>query len=266
MSKLIDLTGQDFGYWHVISRTENDSRGRAYWLCKCTACGKEKKVAGAHLRGGRSTNCGCVRMEKMRQACIKHEEGKTYGFLYVERMATEEEKPRNDRTGVYWNCTCTNCGSKDIIIFGDYLRKGDTISCGCISSKNEAIITKMLVNSNIKFIKQQTFEDLNITGRPCDNLRFDFAIYNNDQLIYLIEYDGQQHFTWNAKSRWNTEENFNKTRKRDLEKNKYCFEHNIPLIRIPYNKEYSLADLKLETTRFLLTPENEKNYYKEVIK
>ena len=44
-------------------------------------------------------------------------------------------------------------------------------------------------------------------------------------------------------------------------KNKYCFEHNIPLIRIPYNAEYTFEDLKLETTRFLLTPENEQEYY-----
>ena len=47
----------------------------------------------------------------------------------------------------------------------------------------------------------------------------------------------------------------------DLLKNKYCFEHHIPLIRIPYNVEYNLNDLKLETTRFLLTPENEEQYY-----
>lgn len=29
MSKLIDLTGQDFGYWHVIERAENDKQGKA---------------------------------------------------------------------------------------------------------------------------------------------------------------------------------------------------------------------------------------------
>ena len=28
MSKLIDLTGQDFGYWHVLERAENDKSGR----------------------------------------------------------------------------------------------------------------------------------------------------------------------------------------------------------------------------------------------
>ena len=48
----------------------------------------------------------------------------------------------------------------------------------------------------------------------------------------------------------------------DLIKNQYCFTHNIPIIRIPYNAEYFVSDLILETTRFLLTPDNEKEYYK----
>lgn len=95
---------------------------------------------------------------------------------------------------------------------------------------------------------------------------FDFAVFNknNNILLYLIEFDGSQHFTYfyeeNNKG-WNNKENFDITRKNDLIKNKYCFEHNIPLIRIPYNAEYTFEDLKLETTRFLLTPENEEKYY-----
>ena len=56
------------------------------------------------MRNGRSTNCGCVRMEKMRQASIKDETGKIYGHLKVLRQATQEEKNRQDRTGIYWVC------------------------------------------------------------------------------------------------------------------------------------------------------------------
>lgn len=57
------------------------------------------------------------------------------------------------------------------------------------------------------------------------------------------------------------EEKMKRTRQSDLIKNKYCFEHNIPIIRIPYDVEYTIEDLKIETTKFLLTPENEKQYY-----
>lgn len=257
MSKLIDMTGQDFGFWHVIKRVENDKYGKAMWLCHCTACNKvDKIIPGSRLRQGNSTNCGCRRIEATRQATMKHEEGKDYGFLHVEREATEEEKPRKDRTGVYWNCTCTKCGRKNVIVFGDYLRKGETKSCGCVNSLNESKICQMLDSLRYNYKQQVRFKGLTSTGRECDELMFDIGIYNEEKLICLIEYDGIQHFEYG-----HFYNSYEVTHKNDLLKNQYCFEHNIPLIRIPYNKDYDLNDLKLETTRFLLTKENEEKYY-----
>ena len=83
----------------------------------------------------------------------------------------------------------------------------------------------------------------------------DFFINNQ----YMLEYDGEGHFF--QVGNWN----FEKQHQYDLIKNKYCFDNNIPLIRIPYDAEYTIDDLKLETTRFLLTPENEKEYYESRI-
>lgn len=231
------------------------------WLCHCTLCNKTTKlVQGAHLRSGRSQCCGCNKIEKMRQASIKYENGKTYGYLYVERMATKEEKPHKDIEGIYWNCTCLKCGRKNVIVKGDYLRNGNTKSCGCIQSVNESKIAMMLDSSNISYKQQFTFEDLTSTGRECDRLKFDFAICNkyNNTILYLIEYDGIQHFT--STHEWKNG-GYETTHFNDMLKNQYCFEHNIPIIRIPYDKKYNLLDLKLETTRFLLTPKNEQEYY-----
>lgn len=257
MSKLIDLTGQTFGFWYVIERATNDARGKARWLCKCTKCNETiKDVDGTHLRSGKSTACQKCRQRKMADSIIKNEQGKTYGFLYVERKATLEEKPRQDKPGVYWNCTCTKCGRKNVIVFGDYLRNGDTKSCGCITSINESKICQMLDTLNFKYIQQQTFSDLTSTGRSCDKLAFDIAIYNDKQLLYFIEYDGIQHF-----KNGHFSDTMEITHENDLLKNKYCFDNNIPLIRIPYDKEYDLNDLKLATTRYLLTKDNEKEYY-----
>ena len=75
----------------------------------------------------------------------------------------------------------------------------------------------------------------------------------------VIEFDGIQHFY--SFEHFGGKEKFILRHKHDLIKNKYCFENNIPLIRIPYDADYTIDDLKLETTRFLLTPENEKDYY-----
>ena len=48
---LIDLTGQTFGNWTVLSYS-----GKRKWLCQC-ACGHQAEVLGAALRLGRSAQC-----------------------------------------------------------------------------------------------------------------------------------------------------------------------------------------------------------------
>ena len=267
MSKLIDMTGQKIGAWKVLTRAENDKRGRAQWLCECSLCGKQKVVSGINLRGGQSYSCGCTKMEKMRQSCIKDETDKTYGYLHVLRQATPQEKQLKIKghttNGVYWVCECLKCGNPYFIVKGDYLRNGDTKSCGCLTSKNEVKIATMLNKLNLLYKTQYTFLDLTSTGRGCDRLMFDFAILNsNNEVLYLIEYDGEQHFyqenTWNLES-------FIATCRNDDLKNNYCFNNNIPLIRIPFlaQQEYNEQDLQLSTTRFLLTQDNIKQYYQD---
>ena len=146
-----------------------------------------------------------------------------------------------------WHCKC-DCGNECDIDMGN-LRAGKSQSCGCTQSRQEENIIKLLTQNNIFFNYQYKFNEYK-------EKKFDFYINNQ----YIIEFDGIQHFKYTGTG-WNIQENFERTRKSDLEKNKYCFDNNIPLIRIPYDAEYDLNDLKLETTRFLLTPENEKEYY-----
>ena len=148
------------------------------------------------------------------------------------------------------------CGTK-IIAHLSNLRSGHTRSCGCTSSFGEEKIAKLLTENNINFIKEKTYEDL-ISCNSNNRLRFDFFVSNK----YLIEFDGIQHFSY-AGTAWNNEENFEKTRKHDLMKNKYCFDNNIPLIRMPYAhlENLKLEDLLLKTSDFILTSENEDRYY-----
>ena len=125
-------------------------------------------------------------------------------------------------------------------------------------SKGERKIEDILKQNKISFQREVSFNDLHGLGNNL--LRFDFAIFKQDQLICLIEYDGEQHFK-KISLFDKDEDSFLIRRAHDLIKNKYCFDNDIPLIRIPYDADYTIDDLKLETTRFLLTPENEKEYY-----
>lgn len=54
----IDLTGQKFGKWTVISKSDKrNTAGVIYWHCKCE-CGREKDILGTSLRQKRSLSCG----------------------------------------------------------------------------------------------------------------------------------------------------------------------------------------------------------------
>jgi len=65
-----DLLGRVFGNLSVLrfAGRRPDSRGvsRAFWLCRCSLCGREKEFEGRRLTGGRATGCGCQRGEHLR--------------------------------------------------------------------------------------------------------------------------------------------------------------------------------------------------------
>ena len=63
MATLIDLSGQQWGYWTVQHRGADDANGKPMWLCVCK-CGTSREVHGANLRSGKSVSCGCDRDSK----------------------------------------------------------------------------------------------------------------------------------------------------------------------------------------------------------
>ena len=127
MSKLIDLTGQKFGRWQVLSRAMNTSDGKAQWLCRCE-CGTERIVLGKTLRSGKSSSCGCSKIGKGRVDLTN----KKFGKLIVIEPAPNKS---NGRTA--WLCQC-ECGN-DIVVGTKELQNGDTQSCGCL---REELIVK----------------------------------------------------------------------------------------------------------------------------
>lgn len=59
-ASLIDLSGQQFGYWTVIERDKSTIKD-VKWICQCK-CGTIKSVPGKHLKSGDSMSCGCLKM------------------------------------------------------------------------------------------------------------------------------------------------------------------------------------------------------------
>jgi hypothetical protein len=61
-----------------------------------------------------------------------------------------------------------------------------------LHSYGEYVIQKLLEENNICFKREYSFNDL--LSPKGKKLRFDFAIFENDELQLLIEFDGRQHF------------------------------------------------------------------------
>lgn len=110
-------------------------------------------------------------------------------------------------------------------------------------SKGEDKIIKLLNSARVRYDREITVPRL--TGKKGVPLRFDFGIYKNNQLIILIEFDGEQHFHYTS--------HFNKTKSDfiyrcgcDRKKNEWALKNNIPLYRIPFweiENMNSLTDL-----------------------
>lgn len=85
MPKLLDLTGQHFGYWKVIERFECTEGKRTKWVCECK-CGTRKVVDSVTLRNGTSKSCGCMRTEILLKRVQTHGKRKTRLYRIWARM------------------------------------------------------------------------------------------------------------------------------------------------------------------------------------
>ena len=210
--------GNKYGRLTVLERVENNYRGDAQWLCVCD-CGNEIITRGIDLRSGHTKSCGCLQKEHASALGISNTAdliGKRFGRLVV-----------TERVGSKWRCNC-DCGGYTITKT-DSLKSGKTMSCGCISSQSECIIASTLSERGVHFVKEFTFPDLKSDKNYL--LRFDFAIFKNNSLAYLIEYDGAQHF--------DTTSPFYHERIpiNDARKDQYCLDNHIRLYRINYKQD-----------------------------
>ena len=117
------------------------------------------------------------------------------------------------------------------------LRNGDKQSCGCLVSKGEAKIQKLLNKNKISYEYQKIFSDC-IYPETKHHPVFDFFVEGR----YLIEFDGEQHFMEQGTGYY-TPERLKRIKEADKFKNEWCKEKGIPLIRIKYTQ---LKDLTFE--------------------
>lgn len=214
------LLGLTFGKWTVLKKDVSKPRN---YICKCE-CGTIKSVFGGSLKQGSSKSCGCLKKEltkKRFQENANSHIGEKYGLLTIEGIELKGQD-------YYYNCKC-DCGNKATVL-GKRLFSGVTNSCGCINSKANALMAQILEKYSIPFKREYRFEDC----KDKSTLPFDFALFNNeDELIGLIENNGDQHYSARG-TQWNTPERLIYTQRHDYIKQTFAEDNKIPLLVIPY--------------------------------
>lgn len=149
MGKLINLSGQRFGFWVAGKQGKNSKSGQTQWNCICE-CGKLKLITSNSLRRGNSTSCGCNYAPNLT--------GERFGKLVV-----LNQDPCKNRVRRHWVCLC-DCGV--ITIANSYqLKTAKVISCGCsrIFQQLEKLKKKVIMlcsNATALNIKSQTLFDI----------------------------------------------------------------------------------------------------------
>ena len=111
MERFDNLIGQKFGRLEVLSR-DSDSisasgKHRVRWLCQCD-CGNTVSVLSDNLKRGKTTSCGCFRVENTKR--VKSTHGDTQSRLY----------------GI-WCAMKSRCTNENNAAYKDYGGRGITV-------------------------------------------------------------------------------------------------------------------------------------------
>ena len=140
----------------------------------------------------------------------------------------------------YW-WICPNC-NRSYHMSPSYRNGQNKCNCPkCAKSKGEKIVEEYFITNKIYYSSQYRFIDC----RDIMPLPFDFAIFQDEEkkiLLGITEYDGELHY-FPYRMMKNKEENLLKTQLHDEIKNKYCEDHNIFLLRIPYWDKANIKEI-----------------------
>ena len=253
MGRRNDYTNQKFHRLTGIEPTDRRLSRKIIWKWQCD-CGNIHYATGSGVKSGNTKSCGCLSTETIikRNLANALPIKEKYGLLTpIKNLGFRISD--SDKRRTYWLCRC-DCGN-EIEVKEHVLKTGNTSSCGCLVSKGENIITRLLTEMNIVFSTQKTFDDLFSPNNS--KLRYDFCIYDEQGNIQaLIEFDGPQH-KYPPGGAWGGDGVFEKIQFYDDIKNKYALEHKYSLYRIPFNMIDQITSENILHEKFLVKGEEQ---------
>ncbi len=197
-------------------------------------CGNVSYISLSNFRiGQRCKKCGIERRAAKKK--YSYEEVKKvfekHGAKLLSKKYIHYEKK------LKFKCKCGHISHKSFYNFRRFPRCNNCVD----NSKGETLIKVWLEKNNLKYSREYTFDDLK--SEKNKYYKFDFALFDNDKLYYLIEYDGRQHYEVRPDNYFGGKERLKKQKENDKIKNNYCIKNNISLLRIPYWKRDNINEV-----------------------
>jgi len=218
--------GKRYGY-NLVSYKKNDSP--VTLLCK--SHGEFTITPNNHMRGSGCKKCGImsraaiIKCPRQGQSFRDLHPDKCIEWSYKNEFGPETFRPKSNELVIRQCQVCLR----------EWKTTVNHFSCGggcvrCQQNGPERLIDDLLTSLNCDF-------EVQYTGTNCRHktkLRFDFAIFSNEQLSGIIEYNGESHF-----HPIYGERNLQQHRERDIVKAEWAADNSIPFLVIPYTETHT---------------------------
>ena len=213
--------------------------------CECNDCGHLWSTTPTSLR----TGSGCPECGKRKRGFSRRTSPQEFARRVYENNPNIELVTEYSRLDDPITCKCKIDGTVFTVSTARNLLYENVQCPFCSTSKSEQEIMKILNKHGYVYEFHYRFDDC----RYINILEFDFALFDEQHnILCLIEYDGEQHFKpidFAGKGEVWALNQLHITQERDKVKTNYCYQNNIPLIRIPYWE-------KKDVERFLISSVN----------
>lgn len=198
---------------------------KEYYNCRCKIDGHEWKALGGGLLNG--TGCPKCAGNQLKTQEDYIAECKALGFEVLEEYKGNRIPIRH---------RCIECETEFIAAPSNILNGGiGCPHCRRSISIGEKFVADWLSSHDIEFIREYRVQINNRLHK------MDFYLPDRNM---IIEYDGQQHFMPVNFGGWDEDiayEKFLDRQSQDRDKNKYCFDKHIKLLRIKYDMPFEKA-------------------------
>jgi hypothetical protein len=189
----------------------------------CPKHGIFKQKPNGHLSGQNCPTCGALITSNKKIIQAKNNFIEKANRIHNNRYDYSFTKYKNSRSKI--KIVCPKHGMFEQKVNSHLNGSGCP---NCMTSKGELMIEKFLIEKNIKYVFQKTFDDcINENNRK---MKFDFYLPSQN---ILIEYDGKQHFEpikyFGGRKAFIIRQQYDKI------KNDYAEINKIKLIRISYH-------------------------------